>query len=97
MQFHKYPHLEGTHAPYGPSQSAWLRYDDDKAVRVHLKKKAAMRGTILHEWAKATIDLGIKLPDTNQTLNAYVNDAIGFRMETEVILFYSQLNYINRA
>lgn len=93
MQFHKYPHLEGTHAPYGPSQSSWLRYDEEKAIRVHLKKKAAMRGTILHEWAKMTIDLGIKLPDTKQTLNAYVNDAIGFRMDTEVILFYSPMFY----
>lgn len=93
MQFHRYPHLEGTHAPYSPSQSAWLRYDEKKAVNVHLKKKAAMRGTILHEWAKQTIDLGIKQPDTNKTLYMYVNDGIGFRMKTEVILYYSPRFY----
>lgn len=93
MQFHRYPHLEGTHAPYSPSQSAWLRYDEKKAVNVHLKKKAAMRGTILHEWAKQTIDLGIKQPETNKTLYMYVNDGIGFRMKTEVILYYSPRFY----
>lgn len=93
MQFHRYPQLEGTHAPYSPSQSAWLRYDDEKAKRVHLKKKNAMRGTILHEWVKQTIDLGIKQPESNKTLYAYVNDGIGFRMSTEVILYYSPRFY----
>ena len=93
MRFHSYPHLEGTHAPYSPSQSAWLRYDEDKLVRVHLKKKAAMRGTLLHEWAKNTIDLGIKQPDDGKTLSTYVNDAIGFKMKTEVLLFFSPRFY----
>jgi hypothetical protein len=93
MRFHRYPQLEGTHAPYSPSQSAWLRYDEDKAVRVHLKKKAAMRGTILHQWAKETIDLGIKQADNGKTLNMYINDAIGFMMDTEVILYYSPRFY----
>src|SRR5690606_21219037 len=32
---------------------------------------------------------GIKLEDTQATLNAYVNDAIGFRMTPEQILYYS--------
>lgn len=93
MKFHQYPQLVGTHAPYSASQSAWLRYDETKAVRVHLKKKAAMRGTILHDWAQQTIKLGIKQPDSNKTLYAYVNDAIGFRMDTEVILYYSPRFY----
>lgn len=47
-------------------------------------------GTILHAWAKSTIDLRIKQPRSNKTLYAYVNDAIGFKMSTEVILFYSE-------
>lgn len=93
MRFHSYPHLKGTHAPYGASQTAWLRYDEDKAVRTHIKKKAAMRGTLLHEWAQNTINLGIKQPDTGNTLYAYVNDAIGFKMDTEVILYYSPRFY----
>jgi hypothetical protein len=57
---------------------------------VFLNKKAAEMGTRLHAWAKETIDLGIKQPRSKKTLYAYVNDAIGFRMSTEVVLFYSQ-------
>jgi len=50
---------------------------------------AAQRGTRFHEFADLAIELGVKLPRTNKTLNAYVNDAIGFKMQTEVILYYS--------
>ena len=46
-------------------------------------------GTRLHAWAKETIDLGIKQPRSKKTIYAYVNDAIGFRMSTEVVLYYS--------
>lgn len=90
MQFNKHYNLTGLHAPFSPSQSSWLRYDDDKAVEVYNNKKAAERGTRLHQWAKDTIDLGIKQPRTKQTLCAYVNDAIGFKMSTEVVLFHSE-------
>lgn len=89
MNFHKYSSLEGLHAPFSPSQSSWLRYDDDKAVEVYMNRKAAEIGSKLHAWAKDTIDLGIKQPKSKKTLYAYVNDAIGFKMDTEVVLFYS--------
>lgn len=89
MDFNKHYNLEGLHATFSPSQSSWLRYDDDKAVEVYLNKKAAEMGTKLHKWAKDTIDLGIKQPRSKKTLYAYVNDAIGFKMDTEVILYYS--------
>lgn len=90
MNFNKRLNLEGLHAPFSPSQSAWLRYDDEKALEVYSNKKAAEMGTRLHAWAKETIDLGIKQPRSNKTLYTYVNDAIGFRMSTEVVLFYSE-------
>lgn len=89
MNFNRHSTLEGLHAPFSPSQSSWLRYDDDKAMEVYTNKKAAERGTKLHQWAKDTIDLGIKQPKSKKTLYAYVNDAIGFKMDTEVVLFYS--------
>ena len=89
MIFTKHSKLEGLHAAFGASQSAWLRYDDDKAIDVFQNKKAAEMGTILHDWAKRTIDLGIKQPRSKKTIYAYVNDAIGFKMDTEVVLFYT--------
>lgn len=90
MNFNKHSMLEGLHAPFSPSQSSWLRYDDDKVLEVYKNKKAAEMGTRLHQWAKETIDLGLKQPRSKKTIYAYVNDAIGFRMDTEVVLFYSE-------
>lgn len=89
MNFVKHSNLSGLHAPFGASQSAWLRYDDQKVIDVLRNKQAAMMGTRLHEWAKMTIDLGIKQPKSKKTIYSYVNDAIGFKMNTEVILYYS--------
>lgn len=89
MRFNNHYKLEGLHAPFSASQSSWLRYDDDKLVSVYLNQKAKEKGTKLHEWAKMTIDLGQKQPRTNKTLDRYVNDAIGFKMSTEVVLYYS--------
>ena len=90
MIFNRHSNLEGLHAPFAASQSSWLRYDDDKAIDVYTNKKAAEMGTRLHQWAKDTIDLGIKQQRSKKTLYAYVNDAIGFQMSTEVVLFYSE-------
>lgn len=89
MNFTKHVKLEGLHAPFSASSSAWLRYDDDKALEVYQNKKAAEMGTRLHAWAKETIDLRIKQPRSKKTIYAYVNDAIGFKMSTEVVLYYS--------
>jgi hypothetical protein len=89
MQFNKHPKHEGLHAPFSASRSSWLRYDDEKAVDTYKNLKAAEIGTILHSWAKMTIDLGIKQQRSSKTLCAYVNDAIGFKMSTEVVLYYS--------
>ena len=90
MNFNKHYNLEGLHAPFSPSQSSWLRYDDEKARQVYLKKQAAKMGTRLHAWAKETIDLGLKQPRSKKTIYSYINDAIGFKMNTEVVLFYSE-------
>lgn len=89
MNFIRHTNLEGLHAPFSASSSAWLRYDDDKALEVYQNKKAAEMGTRLHAWAKETIDLRIKQPRSKKTIYAYVNDAIGFKMSTEVVLYYS--------
>ena len=90
MKFYDHKNLSGLHAPFTASQSAWLRYDDDKVIEVYANKKAAAMGTRLHEWAAETITLGLKQPKSKKTICAYVNDAIGFKMDTEVVLFYSE-------
>ena len=93
MKFNNHRNLEGKHAIFSASQPAWLRYDDEKLVSVFDNLKAKEQGTKLHAWAKDTIDLGIKQPKGKKTLYQYVNDAIGFGMSTEVVLYYSDRFY----
>ena len=90
MNFNQHSNLSGLHAPFGASKSSWLNYDDEKAVEVYRNMKAAQMGTRLHEWAAETIKLAIKQPRSKKTIYSYVNDAIGFKMEPEVVLFYSE-------
>ena len=89
MKFVKHSNLEGLHSMFSPSKSSWLRYDDEKLLTVYNNVKAKEIGTRLHAWAKETIDLGIKQARSRKTICSYVNDAIGFKMSTEVVLYYS--------
>ena len=89
MNFNKHYQQEGQHAPFGASKSSWLRYEDDKVIDYYNNLKAADRGTRLHAFAAEAIRLGIRLQKSNRTINRYVNDAIGFRMQAEIVLYYS--------
>lgn len=90
MNFNKHYSLEGKHAFLSASKYHWVNYDIEKLINAYSKYEAAAMGTRLHEFACEAIRLGIKLPKTQKTLNMYVNDAIGFRMETEQPLVYSE-------
>lgn len=89
MNFNEHSNLNGLHAPFSPSQPAWLRYDDNKIREVYRNKQAVLIGTRLHQWAAETIQLGIKQQRSNRTICNYVNDAIGFRMTPEQVLYFS--------
>lgn len=89
MQFNMHTNLVGQHAFLSASKYHWVNYDDEKIDRVYIAALAARRGTELHELANNLINLGVKLPRNQQTLSLYVNDAIGFRMTSEQVLFYS--------
>ncbi len=90
MKFNNHFGLEGKHAYLGASKYHWINYDDDKLVETYSKHQATLKGTILHDFACQCIQLGQKLPKSRKTLNMYVNDAIGFRMKPEQILYYSE-------
>lgn len=93
MQWNKHWNLEGTHAFLGASNYHWLNYDKEKLRMVWLNANAAAKGTRIHEFAKEAIELGIKLPRSRKTLNMYVNDAIGYGMTPEQVLWYSDNIY----
>ncbi len=89
MNFNKHSHLEGQHAFLSASKYHWINYDEEKLVERFSTYQAAQRGEQLHALAHCCIDMGVKLPRTQKTLNMYVNDAIGFKMTTEQVLYYS--------
>lgn len=89
MNFKKHSSLEGKHAFLGASKYHWINYDDEKLIESYSKFQATLNGTILHDFACQCITLGQKLPKSQKTLNMYVNDAIGFKMKPEQVLYYS--------
>lgn len=89
MSYTKHSELEGQHAFLSPSKYHWLNYDEEKLIDAYRKYLAIERGTRLHAFAAECINLGEKLPRNQKTLNMYVNDAIGYRMNPEQLLYYS--------
>ena len=89
MLFKDHSDLQGQHAFLGASKYHWINYDDIKLAEVYRNELAKQLGTELHEIASQCIKHGIKLQGHKKTLSAFVNDAIGYRMKSEVVLFYS--------
>ena len=90
MIFNKHTELTGCHAFLGASKYHWINYDETKVADSYSNFLATMKGTELHEFAAQCIRLNQKLPRSKKTLNQYVNDAIGFRMIPEQVLYFSQ-------
>ena len=89
MIWNKHSNLEGQHAFLSASGYHWINYNDEKLMDTYARWKAAQRGTELHAFAAQCIKLEQKLPRSNKTLNLYVNDAIGYKMTPEQLLYYS--------
>ena len=89
MIFNNHSNLEGEHAFLGASKYHWINYSEEKVAESYNRHLAAMKGTELHDFAARCIRLGQKLPKSAKTLNMYVNDAIGYKMTPEQVLYYS--------
>lgn len=89
MNWNEHWNLKNKHAFLSASKYHWINYDADRLISVYQNWKAKERGTRLHEFACEAITLGVKLSHSKRTLNQYVNDAIGFGMTPELILYYS--------
>lgn len=88
MIWNEHSELVGQHAPFGASQHAWVRYDDEKFIEVYKNKKAAPMGTRLHAFAAEAISLRRKL-EGEDSLAMFVRDSIDFKMRPEQPLWYS--------
>ena len=89
MRFNKHSELKDKHAFLSPSSYHWLRYSDEKLYERFEKVNAKERGTKLHALANDCITMGVKLKGCG-TLASYVNDAIGYKMQPEQPLFFSE-------
>jgi len=93
MNWNRHSDLEGSHAFLSASKYHWINYDADKLVDSYKNFMATLKGTELHEFASRCITLGQKLPKSQKTLNMFVNDAIGYKMQSEQVLYYSENCY----
>lgn len=91
MNFNDHSRLEGQHALLGASTYNWINYDEEKMMSFYRNMRAKQKGTELHAFAAQCIKLNQKLPKSQKTLNMYVNDAIGYGMQPEQVLYYSDI------
>lgn len=61
MNFIKHSELNGVHAMFSPSQSSWLRYDDQTMLDRYTGKYRTALGTEIHEYAAIQINLYLKV------------------------------------
>lgn len=93
MNFNKHSNIQGKHAFLGASKYHWINYDEEKLVDSYRGFKAVQKGTVYHAFAAQCIELGQKLRKSRNTLNMYVNDAIGYKMTPEQVLYFSDNCY----
>lgn len=79
---------EGAHAFFGASNYHWTNYDEEKMEATYRNHLATLEGTEKHAFAAMCITQRRKIQGRD-TLAKYVNDAIGFKMDPEVPLYYS--------
>ena len=89
MLFNRHSELTGSHALLSASKHHWINYTDQKIEAFVQSSMSARLGSELHEFAAMAIKLKQRMPNNKKTINAYVNDAIGYRLSPEVVLYYS--------
>jgi len=82
-------YVKTDHAFLSASKYHWIRYNDDQLKNSWRSFRAAQEGTELHAYAKMAIEHGIWQRDSGDTLSQYINDAIGYKMSPEILLYYS--------
>lgn len=93
MNFNSHSDLKDSHAFLSPSNYHWLNYTPEKLESVYNNQKAKEEGTVLHAFASIAIQKKIKLANLKKALHMFVNDAIGYKMTSEQVLFYSHNSF----
>ena len=94
FSFNKHDGLRGTHALFSPSQSAWLRYDEEKIIdRVRSQFRAPL-GSEIHEYAAMQINLSHKksnLRTIEQEIENYIFTKYSCLNDSDGISDYGQI------
>lgn len=93
MNFNNHSDLNGEHSFLSPSNYHWINYSREKLEAVYLNQRSKERGTVLHAFASIAVKEKIKLANHKKALNMFVNDCIGFKMESEQVLYYSNNSF----
>lgn len=89
MRFNDHSQLEGRHSFLSPSSYHWVNYDFDRLTTRFHTSRAALLGLEQHAYAAEAIALREYQMDETSTLGMYINDCIGFKMRSELLLYYS--------
>lgn len=89
MIYNTHFNIRGKHAFLSGSNWHWINYTEEKLRAVFVNAKAKEEGTELHDLASVCVKKKIKLAPLKKALNQFVNDAIGFGMESEQVLYFS--------
>lgn len=93
MNFNSHSDLKDKHSFLSPSNYHWLNYTPEKLESVYKHQRQKEEGTVLHAFASVAIQKRVKLANVKKALNMFVNDAIGYKMESEQILYYSDNSF----
>ena len=67
--FNNHDDIRGTHAVFSPSQSSFLRYDDEKIIDKVVNQYRAALGTEIHEFASREISLTHRISNPKNLKN----------------------------
>ena len=93
MNFNNHSDLKDKHSFLSPSSYHWLNYTPEKLESVYKNQRAKEEGVILHAFAALAIEKRIRLANNKKALHMFVNDAIGFKMIPEQVLYYSDNSF----
>jgi uncharacterized protein DUF2800 len=89
LRFKKHSHLEGAHAFLSPSTYHWINYDEERLKFRYKTMKASLEGMWHHRYAAIAIEEREVQDDETTTVGMYINQCIQFRMQAEVVLYFS--------
>lgn len=90
MIWNRHSNLKSQHAFLSPSNFYWVNDDEEKLISRWNNSKATEMGTRLHAYAEESIRLARRQLKNKDSVNMFINDAIGYRMEAEQTLYYSE-------